>query len=219
MTSRTGKWVFDTLSARINPTVACFSLARAIQKKGGVFEPHLKKYSNIRTVWATGVHDLERISKFTNVKFRTAVKGQAALFNLNRVDYPQVYANSIHFVPHSNGTFAVGSTSENEFSSSNTTDERLERLIENSMSIIPELRRLEPIKRWADVRPRSESRAPIVGKHPMIEGDYIVNGGFKIGLGMAPELARVLISLIFDGIDQVPEAFKPKVKFRNSTRS
>jgi glycine oxidase len=219
LTSRTGKWVFDTLSARINPTDACFSLARAIQKKGGVFEPHLKKYSNIRTVWATGVHDLERISKFTNVKFRTAVKGQAALFNLNRVDYPQVYANSIHFVPHSNGTFAVGSTSENEFSSSNTTDEQLERLIENSMSIIPELRRLEPIKRWADVRPRSESRAPIVGKHPMIEGDYIVNGGFKIGLGMAPELARVLISLIFDGIDQVPEAFKPKVKFRNSTSS
>ena len=219
LTSGTGKWVFDTLSARINPTDACFSLAKAIQKKGGVFEPHLKKYPNIRTVWATGVHDLERISKFTNVKFRTAVKGQAALFNLNRVDYPQVYANSIHFVPHSNGTFAVGSTSENEFSSSNTTDERLETLIENSMSIIPELRQLEPIKRWADVRPRSESRAPIVGKHPMIEGDYIVNGGFKIGLGMAPELARVLISLIFDGIDQVPEAFKPNEIDRNSTNS
>jgi hypothetical protein len=51
----------------------------------------------------------------------------------------------------------------------------------------------------------------------MIEGDYIVNGGFKIGLGMAPELARVLISLIFDGTDQVPEAFKPKVKIHNST--
>ena len=179
----------------------------------------MKKYPNIRTVWATGVHDLERISKFTNVEFRTAVKGQAALFNLNRIDYPQVYANSIHFVPHSNGTFAVGSTSENEFSSSTATDERLERLIENAMSIIPDLRRLEPIKRWADVRPRSESRAPIVGKHPIIEGDYIVNGGFKIGLGMAPELARVLISLIFDGIDQVPEAFKPKVKARNSTSS
>ena len=219
MTSGTGKWVFDTLSARINPTEACFSLARAIQKKGGVFEPHLKKYPNIRTVWATGVHDLERISKFTNVEFRTAVKGQAALFNLNRVDYPQVYANSIHFVPHSNGTFAVGSTSENEFSSSTATDERLERLIENSMSIIPELRRLEPIKRWADVRPRSESRAPIIGKHPIIEGDYIVNGGFKIGLGMAPKLASLLITLIFDGTDQVPEAFKPKVKVRNSTSS
>ncbi len=217
LTSETGKWVFDTLSARINPTDACFSLARAIQKKGGVFEPHLKRYPNIRTVWATGVHDLERISEFTNVKFRTAVKGQAALFKLNRVDYPQVYANSIHFVPHSNGTVAVGSTSENEFSSSTTTDERLERLIENSMSIIPELRRLEPIKRWADVRPRSKSRAPIVGKHPIIEGDYIINGGFKIGLGMAPELARLLISLIFDGNDQVPEAFKPKVKFHNST--
>ena len=219
LTSRTGKWVFDNLSARINPTDACFSLARAIQKRGGVFEPHLKNYPNIKTVWATGIHDLERITKFTNVKFRTGVKGQAALFNLNRADYPQVYANSIHFVPHSNGTFAVGSTSENEFSSSNTTDERLESLIENSMSIIPELRRLEPIKRWADVRPRSESRAPIVGKHPIIEGDYIVNGGFKIGLGMAPELARVLISLIFDGVDQVPEEFKPKVKPLNSSIS
>jgi len=86
----------------------------------------------------------------------------------------------------------------------------LDRLIEDSRSIIPELRKQQPIKRWADVRPRSESRAPIVGKHPLIDGDYIVNGGFKIGFGMAPELASVLISLICDGVDKIPEAFRPK---------
>jgi hypothetical protein len=50
-----------------------------------------------------------------------------------------------------------------------------------------------------------------VGNHPVIEGDYIINGGFKIGFGMAPELARVLIGLIFDSIDEVPEAFKPNI--------
>jgi glycine oxidase len=87
----------------------------------------------------------------------------------------------------------------------------LDSLIENSRRVIPELRQIAPIKRWADVRPRSETRAPIVGNHPIIEGDYIINGGFKIGFGMAPELARVLIGLIFDGIDEVPEAFKPNI--------
>ena len=33
--SKTKKWVFDNLSARINPRDACFSLARAIEKHGG----------------------------------------------------------------------------------------------------------------------------------------------------------------------------------------
>ena len=43
-----------------------------------------------------------------------------------------------------------------------------------------------------------------------MDGDYIINGGFKIGFGMAPELASVLISLICDGVDKIPEAFRPK---------
>ncbi len=208
--SKTKKWVFDNLSARINPRDACFSLARAIEKHGGLFETQPIRNLNAKTVWATGVHDLDRISKLTKTKFRTAVKGQAALFSFKCMDYPQVFAKSVHFVPHSNGTLAVGSTSENEFSSPNATDEGLDRLIEDSRSIIPELRKHQPIKRWADVRPRSESRAPIVGKHPIMDGDYIINGGFKIGFGMAPELASVLISLICDGVDKIPEAFRPK---------
>ena len=215
LTSRTKKWVFDNLSARINPIEACFSLACAIEKRGGLFEMDSKKYENVKTVWATGVHDLDLISKFNDVNFRTAVKGQAALFNFKCMDYPQLFANSIHFVPHSNGTLAVGSTSENDYSSPNATDYRLENLIENSREVIPELRQIEPIKRWADVRPRSETRAPIVGNHPVMEGDYIINGGFKIGFGMAPELARVLIGLIFDGTDEIPDAFKPNMEREN----
>ena len=35
--SKTKKWVFDNLSARINPRDACFSLARAIEKHRGAF--------------------------------------------------------------------------------------------------------------------------------------------------------------------------------------
>ena len=43
LTSRTKKWVFDNLSARINPIEACFSLACAIEKRGGLFEMDSKK--------------------------------------------------------------------------------------------------------------------------------------------------------------------------------
>ena len=50
---------------------------------------------------------------------------------------PQVFAKSVHFVPHSNGTLAVGSTSENEFSSPNATDEGLDRLIEIQEALFP----------------------------------------------------------------------------------
>ncbi|MCX8508814.1 MAG: FAD-dependent oxidoreductase, partial [Rhodobacteraceae bacterium] len=38
-------------------------------------------------------------------------------------------------------------------------------------------------------------------------GHYIANGGFKIGFGMAPGLAKVMADLLLDGQDHIPAGF------------
>ncbi|MEL6516514.1 MAG: FAD-dependent oxidoreductase, partial [Pseudomonadota bacterium] len=55
--------------------------------------------------------------------------------------------------------------------------------------------------------PRARSRAPMLGAWPDRPGHFIANGGFKIGFGMAPEVARVMATLILDGTDDIPPAF------------
>ena len=39
-------------------------------------------------------------------------------------------------------------------------------------------------------------------------GHFIANGGFKIGFGMAPGVARVMADLILDGQDGLPPEFR-----------
>ena len=67
------------------------------------------------------------------------------------------------------------------------------------------------IDRWAGIRPRAKSRAPMVGPWPGRPGHYVANGGFKIGLAMAPAVAVMLADLILDGTDRIPPGFLPPV--------
>jgi glycine oxidase len=48
-----------------------------------------------------------------------------------------------------------------------------------------------------------------LGHHPIETGAYIANGGFKIGLAMAPKMAQVLADYIIDGVDTIPQDFVP----------
>ena len=111
-------------------------------------------------------------------------------------------------VPHSDGTLAIGSTSEREFDNPKETDELLDDVIERILTLMPVLHGAEVIDRWAGVRPRSKSRAPMLGAYPERAGHFIANGGFKIGFGMAPKVAHVMADLILDGVDTIPEGFR-----------
>ncbi|MGB3280922.1 MAG: FAD-dependent oxidoreductase, partial [Pseudorhodobacter sp.] len=69
------------------------------------------------------------------------------------------------------------------------------------------------VERWAGLRPRSRSRAPMLGAWPGRPGHYIANGGFKIGFGMAPGLAECMADLVLDGQDRIPEDFRVEASF------
>jgi glycine oxidase len=207
--SPTGFWIFDNLSALIHPRLACLSLAQALNKKGCEFLLEGKNQGKV--IWATGVHDLSRISQKFEKNFGNGVKGQAALFKLKKPRSAQLFAETLHFIPHLDGTLAVGSTSENSFEHSDTNDGNLQALIIKASNILPELKGKDPICTWANVRPRSRSRAPVLGEHPLYPSEFIMNGGFKIGLGMAPQMGKVFSEFLLQNINNIPTEFLPSV--------
>jgi glycine oxidase len=196
--SPSGWLVRDTLSARIHPRRATQALAAAVTALGG--DVVAAGAPEGRVVWATGWQGLAEVGG-------GGVKGQAALLRFAGHDHPQVFADGVHVVPHADGTVAVGSTSERVWDDL-ATDAQLDALIDRAVLAMPVLRGAAVVARWAGVRPRSASRAPLLGPHPARPGQFIANGGFKIGFGMAPKVGTVMADLLLDGVDAIPDGFR-----------
>ncbi|MBO9451824.1 FAD-dependent oxidoreductase [Tropicibacter sp. R16_0] len=206
--SPTGFVIHDTLSARMHPRQACAALVAALQTHG--VEIQAEGADKGRVVHATGVAGLQELSQAMGKTVGNGVKGQAALLRFDAGEVPQLFADALHFIPHANGTLAIGSTSEREFDAPDTTDKQLDDVLDRAIRILPLLHGAEVIERWAGVRPRSKSRAPMLGAHPLHPGQFIANGGFKIGFGMAPKVAHVMADLILESRDEIPEDFRPE---------
>jgi glycine/D-amino acid oxidase-like deaminating enzyme len=120
---------------------------------------------------------------------------------------PQLYAESLHIVPHGDGTTAIGSTTERGLTDT-ATDAQLDALIDRARVLCPALGAAPVIARWAGIRPRAASRQPLLGPHPHHPGDFIANGGFKIGFALAPLVGEVMADLLLDGDDRIPGDFR-----------
>ncbi|MCA3514379.1 MAG: FAD-binding oxidoreductase [Rhodobacter sp.] len=205
--SPTGWLVHDTLSARINPRAALSSLAGAIRARGGDIGPD---DGDVRgpVIWATGTAGLEALSADQGRPAGGGVKGQAALLAHDASAHPQLLIDGLHIVPHGNGTVAIGSTSERTWSDPVATDDRLEALIRRAGAACPALAGAAVLERWAGLRPRAATRAPMLGAWPGRDGQFIANGGFKTGFGMAPKVARVMADLVLDQTDRIPPALR-----------
>ena len=201
MTSATGLFVHDTLSARLSPRRAASALVAALRSLGVTVETG-REAPEGQVLWATGVQGL------LDLGIGGAVKGQAALLAADWRDAPQVFVDGLHVVPHADGTVAVGSTSEREFVDPAATDGQLDALNERVRALCPDLAAVPVIERWAGLRPRSSTRAPVLGAWPGRPGWFVLNGGFKIGFGMAPKLAQMAADLVLEGQDSVPPGFR-----------
>ncbi|MFG5382922.1 NAD(P)/FAD-dependent oxidoreductase [Yoonia sp. R2-816] len=197
--SPTGLVIRDTLSALIHPRNATRALADAVVALGG--EVTHAGPAQGQVVWATGWDGCKEIGG-------NGVKGQAALLDYDAAGQPQLFADALHIIPHGNGTVAVGSTSERVFDDPSSTDEALDDVLERAFAAFPILADAPVIERWAGVRPRSRSRAPVLGHHPVRPGAFVANGGFKIGFGMAPKVGEVMADLLLDGRDTIPDDFR-----------
>jgi glycine/D-amino acid oxidase-like deaminating enzyme len=137
------------------------------------------------------------------------VKGQAILLRHNAADMPQIFVDGLHIVPHADGTVAIGSTSENTFDHPTSVDSQCDELHARAIAALPILANSPVLERWAGLRPRTKTRAPILGAWPNRAGHFVANGGFKIGFGMAPKVAEVMVDLVLEGRDAIPDGFRP----------
>ena len=197
--------VHDTLSARLHPRQAIDSLAAALRTIGVPIRPDADDAGLV--LHATGTAGLAALSAGRARPVGTAVKGQAALLGHAAPDAPQLFVHGLHVVPHADGTTAIGSIDQRG-ATDIVSDAALETLIETACRLVPALRDAAVVERWAGLRPRARSRAPILGPWPGRPGHLVANGGFKIGFGMAPGVARTLATLILDGRDEVPDGFR-----------
>jgi glycine oxidase len=211
--SETELVIFDTLSGRMHPRMACEALVAALETKSCLVKADGEPQGIV--VEATGWKGLRALADQMEQPVGNGVKGQAAVLEFaTPLDAPQLFADALHIIPHANGTIAIGSTSEREFDDASSTDAQLDDVIVRARQAFPVLADAPVIERWAGVRPRAKSRAPMIGHHPLRKGAFIANGGFKIGFGMAPKIAEVMADLILEGADQIPEGFRPEASLR-----
>ena len=205
-----GLLIRDTLSAHLHPARAVAALAAAVESLGGqVTRAGAEPGDGAPVIHATGVAGLAALSEGRARPVGGPVKGQAAVLDLT-VDGPQLFADGIHVVPHADGTVAVGSTSETGGEDPGTdpsTDRALDDLVARARVLVPALRDAPVIRRWAGLRPRARSRAPMLGPWPDRPGHFVANGGFKIGFGVAPLAGEVMADLVLEGRDRIPEGF------------
>jgi glycine/D-amino acid oxidase-like deaminating enzyme len=205
--SPTGKIILDTLTARVHPKRGCLSIAEALRSNGVSVSTTGEDQG--KTVWATGLQGLLDLSSSLQAKVGVGVKGQAVLLDYAApTNAPQIFADGLHIIPHADGTVAVGSTSERDYTDPKTTDVQLEALLDKAIQALPVLIKAPVLQRWAGVRPRAASRAPVMGSWPKRPEHFVLNGGFKIGFGMAPKLAEVMADLLLTGEDHIPDAFR-----------
>lgn len=210
--SESGLYLTDNLTARLSPRRAGAALAAAIRAKGGIIEenagPQPPDTVEGPVIWATGAAGLAALSSDIGRSIGNGVKGQSALLAYAAPHAPQVFADGLHIVPHADGAVAIGSTSERDFTDPAGTDAQLDALIARARALCPALRDAPVIDRWAGVRPRAASRAPLLGAWPGRPGQFVANGGFKIGFGMAPVIAALMADLVLLGRDRIPDEFR-----------
>ena len=205
--SASGYLVEDTLSARLHPQMAARALLGAIRARGG--EVVIGDAADEgAVVWATGLAGLAALSADLGREIGGGVKGQALCLRHKAGALPQLFVDGLHVVPHVDGTVAVGSTSEQQWSDATAVDAQLDALQARAVAALPVLAGAPVVARWAGVRPRAKTRAPLLGAWPGRQGHFVANGGFKIGFGMAPKVAQVMVDLILTGQDAIPEGFR-----------
>lgn len=206
--SPTGLYIHDTLSAHMHPRQACAALAEALARRDVPLHQTPQMARPDVTIWATGAHGLEDLSADLGGTVGQGIKGQAAVFALDRAGLPQLFVDTLHIIPHLDGTVAVGSTTEREFTLPDQTDGLLDDVIAAARAAVPDLAGAPVVQRWAGLRPRARSRAPMIGPWPGREGHFIANGGFKIGFGMAPKLAELVAALALEEDADIPTGFE-----------
>ena len=169
------------------------------------------------TIIAAGIGSFGLLAPDDPTRIGRGVKGQGALLSPTQpVDpaAPILYNGGTYVIAHENGLVAVGSTSEDVFDAHETTDTKLDDLINKARALCPALEGARIVERWAGVRPRANGREPLVGPLPGRSRTILATGGFKISFAIAHLMAEAAISFALgEQVSDLPGIFLPEQRF------
>ncbi len=202
---------FDSLSARIVPRSFMQVLFASVMDRIEIIEDcelfsfDQQKHRAVmrdgrviladKIVLAAGYETYDLLRPLACADLGHGVKGHSSLFELDGVaDMPSLYDNGVYIVPHGDGTVAVGSSSQNEWSDEHAVREgHCLPYIIKAKELCPALHKATFLSHWAGVRPRSYAKDPIVGALDERGSVHVLTGGFKISFGIAHRLAQALV--------------------------
>jgi len=213
--------IHDTLSARIYPSKACASLARACEHLGVEFRENARVTGfgdhYVFGPWGTasadaiilsgGYEGFHLLDYHFGTQMGSGVKGQAALLDIDMGDAPQIYADGVYVVPHADGTTTVGSTSENKWGQPYEIDHLLDDVVARARAICPAIKDAPILKTWAGLRPKARRRDPMLGPIKDTAGVFVAMGGFKIGFGLAHKIGYTMADFVQGKATDLPKSF------------
>lgn len=212
--------IWDGLSARLHPRRAVAALAAAVRAAGGVIstgvgvrsvgpggaETDAGPVAAGLVVVAAGNGSDALLASLVAGPPRRGVKGQAVL--LDTAPFRALLAApGLYVVPHDDGTTAVGSTREPDWTDGAATDSRLDDLLVSVVRLAPALAGAKVLARWAGVRPRAPRPEPMLGW--VAPGVLVATGSLGIGFGLAPALGAAIARLAQGEDPGLPPGFSP----------
>ncbi len=104
-----------------------------------------------------------------------------------------------YLVPRTDGTLLAGSTMEDVGFDPATTAEGEARIRAATAGLVPAVAGLEPVERWAGLRPLSADGAPILGPDPEMDGLFYAAGFGRNGILLAPAAGAILAAQLSGG--------------------
>jgi glycine/D-amino acid oxidase-like deaminating enzyme len=181
---------------------------KVITVGGRKVETPTERFTADAVLLAAGADGFDLLVPSLGMSTGRGEKGQAALLRgtvLN--EKPFLYADGLYVLPHSDGTIAIGATSERSYETPHGTDALLDDLLERAYAQIPALRQMPVIERWSGLRPRGNGRDPMLGAVPGVSGLFTVMAGFKISFGVAAKAAACVLDQVEGKELQVPPSF------------
>ncbi|MGB3535020.1 MAG: FAD-dependent oxidoreductase [Microcoleaceae cyanobacterium] len=130
------------------------------------------------------------------------VLGQALRIKLNQSlgeTQPIITGNDVHIVPLENNEYWIGATVEFPENEDKIIPDslQLETVLEQAITICPQLSQGEIIKKWSGLRPRPDGQpAPIIRQLPGYQNILLATGHYRNGVLLAPVTAQEICQMI-----------------------
>ncbi len=127
------------------------------------------------------------------------VTGQMISFRHRPGLVSHIVLRGAHYViPRQDGVYVVGSTLESVGFNKELTRTALRQLRRAASNMIPALAGRKPHHHWCGLHAGSDRPAPLIGRHPRVDGLLMSTGHFRNGLALAPASARLIADLILE---------------------